>query len=63
VSKCTSTTFTMADMLVAMGYDEDLAKRAIAQTGGDVQVSVDVPSLIESIECVPRRVRAPCDCA
>lgn len=28
----------MADMLMAMGYDEALAKAAIAQCGGDVQV-------------------------
>eukprot|EP00035_Acanthoeca_spectabilis_P021922 m.440938 g.440938 ORF g.440938 m.440938 type:complete len:350 (+) comp18595_c0_seq1:200-1249(+) len=31
----------MADMLMAMGYDEALAKAAIAQTGGDVQKAVD----------------------
>ena len=35
---CSRGVLIMADMLMAMGYDEALAKAAIAQCGGDVQV-------------------------
>jgi hypothetical protein len=60
----TSTTFTMADMLVAMGYDEALAKRAIAQTSGYVQVSVPRPLPHRVYRVCTGSVRATlCECA